>query len=400
VTPIRLQFPLSADPKRDAALRPSVERAVRTVVDAVGPDRIEAVVLAGSLARGEASVLLEAGTFRLLGDMEFLIVMRDASDWARTRREMATLSAHVTRSLREAGETATVEYTPAGLSYLRRAIRPCIFAHDLIHTGKVVWGRPDVLSEVRAFDARDIPREDALRLLMNRVVELMLPEESATGAEEWREPYQLVKVILDLSGSAVAFAGRHSGSYAARAAALTELLAACPDLARALPRTGEFVEALRWATLCKLEPSEEALLRRPEALDASLVSRWAQALWIWESRRLLDRPEGTFMELLQAYVRHEPVAARLRGWVKLWLHPLRPAKTLSISRTARWILRASPQRLTYGAALIAVWGGGSPGASGQPEAAVALLPIRRRSGASSVARSEIADLWRWLVRTN
>ena len=399
---IRLDFALSADPRRDATLRPGVERAVTALLDDVGASRIEAVVLAGSLARGEASVLFESATWRLLGDMEFLIIMRDVGDWGRLRRQMTALSDRITSEVGGAAEIATVEYTPAGLSYLRRAIRPCIFAYDLVHTGKVVWGRTDVLSEVAAFGAGDIPREDAVRLLMNRVVELMLLDDGPAkgAASEWRRAYQLVKVMLDLAGSVLAFAGRHASRYGDRAAAFAEMLDTFADLRSALPRPGDFVETLRWATRCKLEPSEALLAARPPTARKSLVSEWAQALWVWESRRLLGRPLATFSDLVDAYVRQEPLATRLRGWAKLWLHPLRPPRTLSIAQTARWMLRSSPQRLTYGAALIAVWGSGAAKNNGRHQAAGSLLPIRRRADAPSVTPSEIGDVWRWLVRTN
>jgi hypothetical protein len=399
---IRLDFPLCAEPGRDQAVRPLVERAISFVVDAAGPARIEAVILAGSLARGEGSVLRDEASFRLLGDMECLVILRDTRDWPTTRRELAGLSAHATREVGDAGRLATIEYTPAGLGYLRRAIRPSIFAYDLLHGGQVVWGRPDILREVAAFTAADIPREDALRLLMNRIVELLLVDDASPppGGPRTRA-YHVAKVALDLAGSALAFAGHHTPRYRDRPSAFRTRLGSTADLRSALPRPGDFVEMLDWATRCKLAPSDDLLFAQaPERRDP-LVAAWAQAFWLWETRRLLGRPLADFNELIDAYLRHEPLGARLRGWAKLWLHPFRPRRTLSLSQTVRWALRSSPHQLIYGAALLALWSKRSAGhGAGWQARAGSLFPLRRPAATNGVTATDISDAWRWLIRTN
>ncbi len=61
---VTLDFPLCAEPRRNEAIRPVFERAVNFLLERIGEERLEAVILAGSLARGEGSVLLKPDGFR------------------------------------------------------------------------------------------------------------------------------------------------------------------------------------------------------------------------------------------------------------------------------------------------------------------------------------------------
>lgn len=396
---IAVETPLCAEPGRDALVRPLVERSVAYLLDELGADRPHAVILAGSLARGEGSVLPRAGGFRLLGDVEFMVVLRAPIDWTDARRQFLELSRRATRELGGGGRVATIEYGPTGLGYLRRNIRPCIFAHDLVTHGKVVAGQRDILREVRPFGVADIPATDAVELVMNRMVELLVLEDGEGDDDEARG-YHLLKTTLDLAGSALAFAGRHVSVQGERAARFPALLESAPDLRAALPDHAAFVVQLERATRGKLAPTRELLLEGDMGARVAAVAGWAKSIWLWEMRRLLGRPAAPFPELLAGYVRHEAMRDRLRGWAKLYLHPLRPRRAFSPWRAGRFLWRTSPRALTYAAALLACWARTGEGAADWPERAAALLPVRRAAGANGLTAGEVGDLWRWLVRND
>lgn len=397
---VAVESPFCADPARDAAIRPVVERALDFLLERVGSGLLEAVILTGSLARGEGSVLLRPDGFRLLGDAEFLVIVRPAFDWTEARRRMVELSREATRRIGDDGRVASIEYAPAGLSYLRHAMRPCIFAHDLSRHGKVLWGRADILREVRPFGTDAIPPGDAVELIMNRIVELLMfdlaPRESAP--DTLARAYHIVKTTLDLAGSALAFAGRFVSSYARRPAAFAELLAASPDLRSALPDPDVFREELQLASRCKLAPTIELLTPAAAGERVATVLAWAKGLWLWEMRRLLRRPDGSFPELLAGYVGHEPLGQRLRGWVKLCTHPLRPQRALAPLRAGRLLSRGSPRTLVYAAALVAQ-AGLTEGFADWESEATSLLPVPVRSGNGTVLQ-QVVDVWRWLIRNN
>ncbi len=395
-------LPLCADVRRDAWLRPLVRQCVQFLLHEVGSHAIEAVILTGSAARCEASVLPTAAGFRLLGDIEFLVILRSPMDWVAVRREMLELSRRATHDVGNGGCWASIEYGPAGLAYLQRNIRPCIFAYDLRTHGQVLWGRQDILSEIRPFGVEAIAPEDALNLLMNRMIELSMLANPARAAGVYATQdrlYHHTKVMLDLAGSALAFAGRHVPRYSERGRGFRELLAIEPALPAALLDTKPFCTALDHAVICKSEPTE-ARLSSPHGLAAEQQQvTWGCQLWLWEMQRLIGRPVTGFEDALHAYIAHEPLARRLKGWAKFLLHPLRPPDALSWPRLARLLLRASPHTLTYATALLmqaAALGEAAP--DWRQLTALSPVPLSVRNNAKAV--QDIGTLWQWLVRNN
>jgi hypothetical protein len=332
---------------------------------------------------------------RLLGDMEFLVIFRSPFDWADIRRRMSELSRQATEALGAGGHVACIEYAPAGISYLRRSIRPSIFAYDLLRHGKVVWGRPDILGEAPRFGADAIPREDAIELIMNRMMELLIDE---TSVDHEARAYQLAKTMLDMAGSVLASVGQYISPYAERQKPFEQLLAAHPDLGSAAFDPEGFQRELELATHTKLAPTPELLFREEMAHRVAEVQRWVRDVWIWEVRRFLGAPTAQFPELVHRYMRHEPLSLRLRRWVKYYRHPLRPHGAVVLRRMLRLLPLASPRALAYAAALLA-YEGKAQGVSEWESAAASLLPVPlpRENGA---ALREAAELWRWLIRNN
>lgn len=359
---------------------------------------VEAVILTGSFARGEGTVLRQGRGFRVLGDVEFLVILRSSDEWPAVRRRMVELGQRATAELGHGGLTATIEYTPADIHYLRRRIRPCMFACDLREHGKVLWGRDDILEEIPPFGRESIPPEDAVELVMNRILELLTVEKRSADADRETYGYQLVKTVLDIAGSALCFNGRHLPSYGERPRAFRQLTHAMPELRDALPAIDELQAELESAARCKARPTLDLLVRRDGAELQALVLGWAKALWLWEMRRLLGRPSAAFPDIVSAYLWREPIRTRLRGWVKYWWHPLRPSGMLSPWRASRLLFRASPRRLAYAAALLAH----EAAAQHRPQWTVwaaALLPVSvAPDGEAVLGKAE--EIWRWLIRNN
>ncbi len=395
-----MPFALCADLHRDQAIRPLVEKVLAFLVDQVGVAQLEAVILTGSLARGEGSVLFRPDGIRLLGDIEFLVILKAPFDWIKMRRQMVELSRQATRELGENGRVASIEYAPAGTRYLTRAIRPCIFAYDLRHHGKVVWGRTDILAEIRSFGAEAIPHEDAVELIMNRMVELLLLEVAQqlnNHASEARA-YHVVKIILDLAGSVLAFVGKHVALYSERPKSFAALYSSSADLVSAIPNGQRFLYELNSAASCKLAPTEDLLFRGELKERGTAISIWAKNLWQWEMRQILDRPSAQFSELLEDYMKYDPLIQRLKGWAKFYCHPLRPTGTISPLRMARLFFQGSPRSLVYAAALMA-YQGMAQGLGDWEKRAELLLPISVRPGHRPIL-DHVGQLWRWLIRNN
>jgi hypothetical protein len=377
----------------DTWLQGLLQQARSFLLDALGPSTIQGLILTGSLARGEASVLTEGRECRLLGDVEFLVVVRSRRRWRRLRRQLHELSLRVTQRLGSAGGDGTVPvlYSPVDSTYLRERARPSIFTFDLRRHGRVLYGPPDLPLQIPHFERSALGGEDSLELLMNRGIELLSIEGLSSSAE--LKSYSLVKTLLDLAGSLLACAGEYESTYARRPAALASLFSRRGDLRKVVTDHGRFLALVEDAANLKLAPTACGLRMLAGSLDARALLSWTAELWRWEASCLLGEDRSDLPLLVTGYLANEGWQRRLRGWAKYLWHPLRPSSAGLRPETMRLITRASPRRLVYGSAVLAI--DGSPG---WRRAAAELLPTVPHSSAEVLG--EIVDSWKWLIQNN
>ena len=404
---MRASAPLCRDGRGDAAVRAVLERALGFLHDRLG-SRLVAVVLTGSFSRGEGTVMPVNGHQRVLGDVEFLVVLPH-------RRDERALRPLFARWSREAGAAlgapddlvVDLEFGPVDEAYFRHKARPSIFVHDLRRHGRVLWGPRDLLERIPSFPPAAIPREDALHLLFNRTIEQLEAwdrVEQLHGEALLDAAYQRLKLSLDLAGSALAFAGEHVASYTERPRAFAALLAREPALAALLPST--FGGALARATAAKVSPDPDDILPPgPEEAQRKWVREQildgvpaVSALLRWELGHLLGG-DAPLQALLARWTDAQPWRRRARAWAKLALHPIPSPLPLSARRAAALAVRATPRGLVHAAgalAYLALEDGAPP--SG---AAARLLPLAGPPPARAAAeRAAVVAFWRWCVRND
>jgi predicted nucleotidyltransferase len=391
----------------DAAVASAIERCVHLLRERLGR-RLIGLVLTGSFARGEGTVVPVDGHLRVLGDIEFLVILPRGRDYRALRPVLADWSRQVSRALGEQRVCVDVEFGPAEEAYLRKRARPSIFVYDLRTHGRVVWGPPGLLARIPPFGPRDIPPADAVHLVFNRAIEQLdaWDRVDALGGEALLDvAYQRLKLRLDLAGSALAFAGRHVSSYAERPRAFATLLAATPALATLLPPT--FADDLARAARAKLVPDvDDVLPAGPAAWQRAWVRAEIRrdvpalaAVLRWELGRLCGGGDAPLPALLERWVGAQPWRRRARQWVKLAMHPMPPPRPVSARRAAFLAMRSTPRALTYAAAATAYLALGEDGpASG---AAARLLPLAPPPPASAAdERATITAFWRWCIRND
>ena len=425
-------FPLCHEDRHGAVIRDLLDGCVDFVRRRLSPQRLVGIVLTGSFAQGEGSVISVAGRLKVLGDIEFFVVLADGADYRRLRAEMATWGPTAAATLGGDRVHADIEFGPVHVGYLRRCADPSIFLYDLRHHGKVLWGPPDLLEAMPAFGTEAIPREDALRLLFNRTIEqLDAYDRIATleGEAFLDVGYQRLKLVLDLAGSALAFSGAHCASYGQRPAALARLIKETPSLARQLPAS--FERDLADASRVKLAPdnhddfagtSRRTAAAQREVLRAQIIAAVPAmtGLLRWELEQILGA-SGDLDHLLTRYLRAQSFARRAWDWTKLFLNPLPAPQPISVTASARLFGRSTPRALIYAAGALAYrdlrlanMGGlatgppspptlGAPRQSrGAPRPLGRLLPL---AGAAwpqdpEARRRAIVALWRWCVRNS
>ena len=409
VADVNVAFPLCHDPGHEPAIRRLLGRCVAFLRSRMPAPRLVAVILTGSFARGEGSVLPANGHLRVLGDLEFLVAVAPGTDAATLRAQMAAWSREASIALGDEVQ-AEIEFGPVELGHFARHVQPAIFVYDLLTHGKVIWGPRDVLDNLPAFGPADIPRDDCLALLFNRTIEQLDRYDRLPAADSdtfTDSVYQRSKLVLDIAGSALAFSGRHSPSYAQRPAEFARLVAETPALGDLLPEG--FQQELERAARTKTAPAEEIGIP-PAARSVREQHTWvrrqiiagipAVAAFIrWELEELLGA-RADMPELLHAYLRSQPFARRARDWAKLALHPMPAPLPLSLGRAARQLFVGTPRTLLYAAGTLAFLD-------------LAGLRLRRatiapllfvRGGALSddpeSQRKAITALWRWCIRNN
>ena len=400
---MNLEFPLCRQPRHEERIREALQTCVDYLTERVRPPTLVAVILTGSFARGEGSVLPVGSMLKVLGDFEFFVVLTDAD---RRARQLGAWSREVSARLAGRGVRVDVEFGPVDPGFFGRRARPSIFVYDLLHHGKVLWGRRDMLEGIPRFEADAIPREDALHLMFNRTVEQLdayerLPELDANGVLD--AGYQQLKITLDVAGSVLAFTGNHTALYRRRPAAFARLLAETPSLQAALPRG--FPDEVGQAAAAKMSPAEHFTLPVQASLDEQ--RDWVRRRIVtavpgvtgvlgWELTRALGRA-GSLEKLLERYADSRPLARRVWDWAKFVLNPRMAPLPVSHARAGQLFLKSTPRALLYVAATLAYL---ELGRTTTSDTIGRLLPLPRSAEPRSPAaqRRAIVALWRWCVR--
>lgn len=273
--------------------------------------RLVALVLTGSMARGEASIAASAAGSRVLGDAEFLLVFkRDRnSDQVRAQK----LAREMSESLEQSSILCPISFAAVGENYLRN-LPPHVFGYELLTCGRVLCGDAQILRLVPAMLAADIPREDAWRLLCNRLLEQLdcAAELPAVHIASPSLRYRILKLYLDLATSVLVFAGKYKPTYVERARELRKLAGTLTAID--LSRLATTVEA---ATRLKLHPQDAALEASfwAEHTWRAAISG-ARTIWRWQLEQLLGPSQlGSDQELVLRWARRQSFLGRVRGWI-------------------------------------------------------------------------------------
>lgn len=273
---------------------------------------LRAIILTGSLARGESTMLPRGGSVRIAGDAEFLLVFRRRA-MLPAPGDLSEIAHAISRSLLGKSITCPIHLAGVTPAYLRR-LPAHIFSYELRAEGKVVMGEQDVLSAIPEFDPREIERADAWHLLSNRMIEWL---EALAAASQGGQPdpglfYATIKLWMDAATSLLVFLRAYEPGYQARAKRLATL--ATSRQLFALPFSlREFSAAVDVATAWKLMP-DDASAQRMGWDFCEQARRHAGLLWCWEAKQLtgLDDGAAPLTFLRSSRLRSTP----WRGWLR------------------------------------------------------------------------------------
>jgi hypothetical protein len=350
-----------------AAIRGLVCEIVTRVCRRELGQRMRSLLLTGSVAREEATILAHSAGWRILGDADFIVVFeRHASLPAADA--VAALTAKCESDLRAAGVVAHVGMAVVYDDYFRR-LPAHILTYELRCCGRIVCGDDNPLKLIPSFPASAIDKEDAWRLLANRTIECL-----ELSGDPWHAPitangnpaatpdelhYRAVKLFLDMATSLLVFLDAYEPTYAQRTRKLQEIAERLDEPAR-LPFAvkafaGRVDECTRW----KITPGGGDDNCAPEISREALD--YACRLWRWELAQLTSVESEVSPEILMA-----AMAARQSAWQRLrgWLYVARRTGWLrGVRAWPRWLAmgsRRTPRYFIYEAAWRLAMSAGTP----------------------------------------
>ncbi|MBD3348735.1 MAG: hypothetical protein GF400_06025 [Candidatus Eisenbacteria bacterium] len=362
-----------------------VDRCVGDLIETLGRDVLDAVLLIGAPARGEATVVSTSAGLYSLSDVDLACIAGTGTDLRQLRDRLAAWVTDV--NTRVSSECTGVD---ASVKPRRGegAIRPLISTYEMLRSPVVVWGDQSVVDDLPAVRLEDVPAWDSLVLFHNRTVEQVLATPTLVrgggGAETpdfEREAYRLLytagKYLLDAVTALLFLHGEVPDTYADRAVLFRGRFLASADgeaLRRRMEKHvddvgmwAEFkasgdVEALR--SLSDPEgrgPTGATERRRPA--DVMKLARachlryadCADALWrAVLGRTLGERTYGLpLSDVAALYSRLESPGKKIGRTLKTLRSPAGRAGLFPVFRALRLAPFASPRQLSYLTAVLA-----------------------------------------------
>lgn len=307
-------------------------------------NRLTSLILTGSAARNEATILKDDKKWRVAGDAEFLVLVNQTSH--KDDNSAASVTAQSAKELLEQGIDVAVDLGVVTASYFKE-LPPHIFSYELRASGKVISGDPDALSLIPDFSPGQLSREDAWRLLCNRMIEqLALIDDLGTSVSELtsRVEYATVKLYLDMATSFLIFAGEYAPTYRERAEHLSRMAArANADVPFPLAK---FAARVAECTSWKLS-SEGSLSESDPEFWREAIS-YMRRLWRWEMIHLTyTSGELTVASLTSRLAQRQTTRQRFRAWVSAAKRNSWARSLVEFPRWLRLAARSTPRYLVY-----------------------------------------------------
>jgi hypothetical protein len=369
-----------------------------------------ALILTGSLARGEGSFVEEDGKYVALSDAEFLLVLHSHRALP-PDAEVTELIRRIQTSLTGCGILCKVSVGVCHDDFLRR-LQPRVFSHELRCHGRVIAGEQEILRLIPPFLAAEIPLEDGWQTLANRITEQLSLAGELNGCPDTLSPeaqYQSIKFVLDMATSFLLFAGLYAPSYRERAERILQLSRQPGNETWPLDLC-EFAALVARCTSWKLSPGSRGDVGYAFWSEAL---RHAEKLWSWELAQLTGGGAGTANDPMARWMRRQALAARMRGWLYVFRRQEKEGLSPVLRRFLSGGWRHSPRYGVYAAAsrlffrlpsFVAPGNSSSPDVFSEARDISATLPLWRNGKPEHASWQELAAeiIWnynRFLVET-
>jgi hypothetical protein len=317
-------FRLSADPAFQDEVRAELDLLLQRVRNCAAAPSVAGVLLTGSFARGEGTIIPNHGTkSRWLSDVECLVVVRGGIVSTREIQRSMRQVEWDTNSDRANAERGIKVELRAILTQGMTRLRPAIFTRELCEHAKLLWGDPAEIPVPSASSSEEaISKHDAFRLLNNRIIEQIAvrSEYADRVSDSTAIAYSLAKFWIDLGTSLSVFLGCYLPGYRSRQKPVEDALRAHQEILGA-EMCGRFISRFRNAMAQKL--GQAGFSSGDPAHEFREAVEIAQATWNWESGQLLgtSTAAGDWRGIFARLSSLETAAQRLRDWARVLRQP-------------------------------------------------------------------------------
>src|SRR5258707_8251269 len=276
---------------------------------------LKALISTGSLARDEATIIRTEESWAVRGDAEFLLVFEKHTALPASEA-LGGVRQRIESDLIQRKIECKIDLSAVHPTYFLR-LPAHIFTYELKHCGRVIAGDAAILQSIPDYSADKLSREDAWRLLCNRLIEVLECAEELSGERGPFSPelqYRIVKLYLDMATSVLVFVGAYAPSYRERRDAILRLAGQEIQAEKFPFEIEEFADLVADCTAEKLLPhTREA---RQVDLSRRTAMQTAHALWRWELAQLAGgKSLGDDYGLFDQWMEMQPSWKRIRGWL-------------------------------------------------------------------------------------
>jgi hypothetical protein len=319
-------FPLSADPAFQDEVRRELDLLIARVQDSAATPAVAGVLLTGSFARGEGTVIADSRTkSRWLSDVECLVVVRRGIvPTSEIQQAMRKVELDTNSNASSAQRGIKVELRAILTEGMLR-LRPAIFTRELCEHAKLISGDPASIPAPRVpVSEAPISRHDAFRLLNNRIIEQIAvrSEYADDASDSTAVAYSLAKFWIDLGTSLSVFLGCYRTGYRSRQKPVEDALRAHSAIFGA-EMCGRLIARFRNAMAQKLGQAEFTSEGLTSEFDEAVEI--ARATWNWESDQLLgtQTAAGDWRRVFARLSGVETAGQRFRDWARVMRQPSR-----------------------------------------------------------------------------
>lgn len=238
---------------------------LNSIVETIRKDitQVDSIILTGSFARGEGSIIVFNNNIRFLKDFDFLVI----TDNFPSSRTVELMTRKIYRKMNlENAESKIFRFSKfvIDVKFMKKKDLnyPDIWFCDLKYNGRILFGED--VRELISYDTKDVPLSSGLRLLFEKTTGLIGHFNykyiyNPNGGTERREflVYECLKTYVEIATSLCILFRQYRPTYRQRLSIVEELLKnEAKELSNQVP---SLYEKLEYATRFKLKPEFEAI---------------------------------------------------------------------------------------------------------------------------------------------